>query len=276
MVDTSFIKLLSKSIMISIGERRSIFLEEKRKALSEMLSHGIGPGSGVIADMVGELCIKEIPIRTNIIIQTIERIVFESGVKPFPGISEIIKKEALRYIPLDLGEFRSIIDRLPVKMIKSDYFAPQFLSARLNTLNKINTEIDLLVLRLQSSLNDKRFAIESQTIYNISSQGGIVQTGDGSTANIIIFEQGKQELLNALDIVLKAITDGSEFNGHIKDETKDIIEETKFEVEKQKPNGIKVTSLLFGLATTVQSIASMKPAYEALKTAASAIGIYLP
>lgn len=173
MVNTSFLELLNKSIMLSMGERRRIFYEEKRKALSEMLSRGIGPGSGVIAGMVGELCIKEIPIRTNIILQTIERVVFESGVKPFPGFSEMIKKEALKYIPVDFGEFLSIIDGLQIKMIKSDYFAPDFLSAKLNTLNKINTEIDLLILKLQSSLNDKRIAIGSQTIYNIRAQGGL-------------------------------------------------------------------------------------------------------
>jgi len=218
MVNTSLLELLNKSIMLSIGERRNIFYKETREALSEMLSRGIGPGSGVIAGKIGELCIEEVPIRTNIILRTIERVVIESGAQPFSGLPEMLKKEALKFIPIFLGEFRSIIDNLHIKIIKNNYFEPEFLSPSLNAENKINTEIDLLVLRLHSSLKDKKVSIGRQTIYNIQTQGGIVQTGNGSKVALVSIDSiNKEEIIESLNCILKSIIEAYDIEANKKE-----------------------------------------------------------
>jgi hypothetical protein len=273
----SLSQLLNRSIMLALGERRKIFDQEKRKAISEMLSRGLGPGSGAFVGKIGELCFEEIPIRTNIIVQTIGRVILESGIQPFHGLSVMLKQQAVKYIPEDFREFKSIINSLRNTMIGSDYFAPEFLSARINALNKINNEIDLLILRLYSSSEKKSVPIQKQTIYNINSQGGIVQTGNESKAvSISITSINKKEIIKSLDLISKSIKMAHDIEANIKDETKEVIEELKLEIEKQKPNGMKVSSLLFGLATAIQTIASIKPFYDALKAAILPLGIHLP
>ena len=138
-------------------------------------------------------------------------------------------------------------------------------------------EIDLIMRELKDHEKTDKMGSESDiTTYNITAPGGIVQTGNNAMAdNIVLNNDNKQELYKAIDIILNAMSNANDFHScAIK--TKEMICEVRSEVEKAKPNGIRLRSLLFGIATGIQSLASMKPAYEALKAAALHIGINLP
>ncbi len=46
--------------------------------------------------------------------------------------------------------------------------------------------------------------------------------------------------------------------------------------DSERPNSLKVSSVLTGIGTAVQTIGALQPAYQALKTAAAAFGLPLP
>lgn len=147
----------------------------------------------------------------------------------------------------------------------------------INPPSRFFPEIDLIIKEIENNEREERVKHESSTtIGNINATNVIVQTGNNTKASIVINKDNKQELCEAIDILLNAISNAKDFHSGAKEETKELILEMKSEVEKPKPNGIKLKSLLFGIATAIQSLASIKPAYEALKTAASVIGISLP
>lgn len=64
--------------------------------------------------------------------------------------------------------------------------------------------------------------------------------------------------------------------GFSRDEVAELVEDARTELEKPKPNGFRLTNVLTGVATAVQTAASLQPAYQALKAGVLPLGIFLP
>jgi hypothetical protein len=56
----------------------------------------------------------------------------------------------------------------------------------------------------------------------------------------------------------------------------EVAEDAEKELNKEQPNKLRLSSLLGGLATGIQTAGSLGPAYHVFKTAAAAVGIQLP
>jgi len=67
-----------------------------------------------------------------------------------------------------------------------------------------------------------------------------------------------------------------EMHGDMKVKAIDLIEESKSEVLKKEPNRNILKSFFSNMASLIQTCASLKPAYDALKTVLLPIGITLP
>lgn len=67
-----------------------------------------------------------------------------------------------------------------------------------------------------------------------------------------------------------------ELPGYEKDELLDLIEEGRAEVDKAKPNGMRLTSVFSAIATAIQTAGSLQSAYQALKAALLPLGLPLP
>jgi hypothetical protein len=92
----------------------------------------------------------------------------------------------------------------------------------------------------------------------------------------IIDASTKERLNDALAAVEEALATIDELPTHPKAEIIEIVREAKTEVAKAEPNATKLRSLLGTTATAIQTVASMKPAYELLKTGLAYLGIALP
>jgi hypothetical protein len=83
----------------------------------------------------------------------------------------------------------------------------------------------------------------------------------------------KRKLLDALDALTPSLNALSEPD---RSNSTEVIAELRTEAAKTSPNMLRIRALGVGLATTVQAVGSMQPAYKALRTALTLIGVHLP
>ena len=76
----------------------------------------------------------------------------------------------------------------------------------------------------------------------------------------------KREIVAALETVGKALSDIMEPPFH-KEEVLGVVQDCKAEAGKPMPNVTRLKGALITVATSIQSVAALKPAYETLKGA---------
>jgi hypothetical protein len=153
--------------------------------------------------------------------------------------------------------------------------------ARLNerkprATRKIHSEIDLFVAGLEQIA---RMAQNSgATHVNIyGSQVGILQTGASSAASMTVHldSTSKREISKALNAVEKALGEAT----HVpfdRAEISEMVQESLSELDKPGPNVSRLRSLMVGVATIIQTVASLRPAYDAIKGGLALMGVTLP
>jgi hypothetical protein len=113
-------------------------------------------------------------------------------------------------------------------------------------------------------------------VFHISSVGAI-QTGPSATANIVFnIAEDREELRRALDAVRDALSTVEALPAHPISEVVDLVDEAKIEIDKPKPNNMRLGSALSAVATAIQAVGSLQPAYQTLKAALLPLGIMLP
>jgi hypothetical protein len=86
----------------------------------------------------------------------------------------------------------------------------------------------------------------------------------------------QESLLQALDDIKKYLESGGDLSGFSKEEVIELVDDSRAEVEKPNPNITQLKTYLIGVAISIQTVASLKPAYEAIKLALSRFHITLP
>lgn len=114
------------------------------------------------------------------------------------------------------------------------------------------------------------------TVLNFNAPVGAVQTAPLATANVSLAGTEGGRLIGTLQALQQAIERSVDTTPEQRAESTEIVIDTIAAVKSEKPNAGKVSGLLGGLATTIQTTASLQPAYQAVKTAAAIVGISLP
>ena len=111
---------------------------------------------------------------------------------------------------------------------------------------------------------------EPNTTYIFNAPVGAVQPGSHPVANVtqnMISDEMREQLIHALEAVESAVNRLEVLPGYPKEDIIDLIREGQIEIKKDKPNVTKLKGLFSTVATSIRTIASAKPAYEALKLA---------
>lgn len=126
--------------------------------------------------------------------------------------------------------------------------------------------------------SERQGAASSSSTYNFYGNVGAFQTGPGASANIIqnLGSEDKDALLNALNLVRDTLTLVRDLAAEQKDELLQMVDDSVKEVKSTNPNNTKLRTILTAIATTIQTVGSAQPAYQALKTALLPLGITLP
>ena len=110
----------------------------------------------------------------------------------------------------------------------------------------------------------------------IQGDNNVVVAGNPNSHVELQFRSTTVKELTAALVDLKAAIGASDVPASIKGNLIEVVDDCSKEVTKHTPNRTRFTGMLSGLATTIQTTASLAPAYSAFKSAAALAGITLP
>lgn len=277
MLDPKFTELAGKLIQVEFQERRQQLSREIELVHNEMAERGIGR-SGIAVARIRELCAREVGIRARIVWQMLLKVISSMGVEPSETLAQDLKAEVERYLPPDLPELTQIVKR-QADRVRIEQTPSALKEARTHALNKVGVEIDLFVHSLMSRAQAREGqAASPPPVIHIHSPVGVIQTGPGATANVLqdLGTDGREALLQALHQISEYLASVRELPGSSKEEVLELVEEGVTEIQKEKPNGMRLRSILTTVAPAIQTVATLHSTYQALKAAASLLGISLP
>lgn len=278
MLDDKIIDIARKRIMLEI-EDQSIFLRDQIDRLkNEMSAKGMF-GSGVTGRKIIDLCSQSIRNRAQLVWQTLFRFITTSGISYSDNLSSELKNIVAEYLPESLNNFKDVIERnIPSTGVETIPRLMEDLSvARIHALSTINTEIDLFV----HSLEKRNQIIEDDkkaTIVNIYSPVGSIQTGDNAIANVtqIIDSDLRQQFASVLNNISEGLLSLESLPTFPKNEIEELIIDGQSELKREKPNSTKLRSIFSTIGASIQTVASLKPAYDTLKQLLTYLGVSLP
>jgi hypothetical protein len=277
MLDQDVVRIAEERLLLEISDQTNNLNQEINRSQRAAAAKGSSL-SGPAFRGITDLCILFIKNRTQLVWQTFFRFLTIAGISYSETLGEELKSLVAKYLPENL--FKDILQQKATSVGQPDSFTrlgPELDAARIAALAKVGTEIDLFVLSLKQKVELKEKETSSM-IFNIYSPIGAIQTGDSSIANVsqTIDTEIREQLSKALEEISSRLAQEDIALPYPKGEVIEIIKEGQEELKKQFPNVTRLRGILSSVGTAIQTIASMKTAYEALKSALTFLGISLP
>lgn len=262
----------------------ALYSVEKQKldrALDRDINTSIGKWSasgallsgGAMLGLVRE-CTNSIPVRAQVALNLLLRTLAAHGTPLTDEVSSDCREIVFGLLNDQRSQFIARLEETPPFRMKNAG------SARQSALKDIDEVIDLENRRIQGEINlivaaSKRPTADSSPSLNFHGPVGVVQTGSGSYAvsNQTIDASAAQKLNEAL---AKLEADLSSESGTEVDDVRELVADAKTELQKERPNPSKVKALFQGIGSTIEFMPKIRPAYDAVKWAASLVGINLP
>lgn len=265
----------ARLLTVGIDERESVFLDDVRMLDRTAASRGTFHDGSHFANM-SNLHESELGVRTEIAWQCLVR-AFESSGSPISedlaqDLKSVLQDAIISFANRLNQSLQAYVARLPAgaRSDRTDLDAP----AR-HLIRKHDVEIEIYVESVVSRRDDQG---STSAQYNFYGAVGAVQTGANAQANVVQNMSGpdKSALVEAIQLAQDAIERASELERTKQLELLDIASECKVEVVAEAPNSTKLLTMLHVLATSIQTVASAKPAYQALRVALLPLGVTLP
>lgn len=279
MLDEQVARLARDRIRLEISDQNARLEKDIGRIKAEMSARGMLISGNTLV-RIATLCADAARDRAQFAWQTVYRFVATAGVRYHDGLGQELKSLVDEFLPAVLGDLRGYPTQEAHRMNVVNAIAQlqQMVdSGRASAVAKVHNEIDLFVVSLknrQSSTTEKA----DSTTFNIYSPVGSIQTGANAVAYVTqtIDAPTRQKLTEALNAIEEGLAGIDSLPSHPKTEVVEVVMEAKEELAKSEPNSTKLRSLLGATATAIQTVGSMKPAYELLKTGLAYLGITLP
>jgi len=253
-----------------LPDRLEALAEEKCRMLRKATVHG-GARSSYVTKSLWQLCVQELDVSIALAWQDMRRVVLSLRIPPSDTLAADLKKEVRVLLSVHYAE----IKKLYQQWISIQHDRPRSLEPALeNGYNKIDPEIDLFVDALMVQRDHP--GSQGSIVIQGNAQVGAIVASPGASAQVTQqnISDNRQPILEALDCVLSAIAESS--HGSELSEVQELISDAKLELEKPKPNSLKLSSSFGGIATAISMLADLRPAYECLKSTAAILGVSLP
>lgn len=266
------IERIRESISVQVEPRGRTLVATLQGEIRSLAARGLAI-SGVAISRVASVACDELQVRSQIVqaavFRTYQALVGESA----PGALEDLQAQLSEHISA-----QALAVREPALSIQA--LRDPRLKAREHIELAINTQRDE---RIRLARNEAAFFLDSlraatrnggvATVITIHGNVGAVQTGTHATANIALAGHDRDRLVEALRRLREELGRNSEASEEQREQGTELVTDVMAAVTAEKPNGPKISGLLGGLASTVQTVASLRGAWEFVRDAATAIGI---
>lgn len=276
MLSPKLAERVNRLLDVQFVERRQILEAEIEAAKSMHNARGM-LRSGAYVKCIQEICIRELEVRGVLTWQALVRVINLLGEEdPRLNSPTDLKTYFQGRIHSSCDELsgnlsRNLFDIMPLESVP-------LTPARDHVIEKHNIEIDLFADTLETNRNARGARPPVTANYNFYGNVGSVQSGDGSTANVVqnLGAGEKEALVQALNLAKDALNAAVGIAPTKRAELVAVVQEATAELNGSTPNNTKLHTLLSVIGTTVQSLASAPGAYAALKTTLIPFGITLP
>lgn len=279
MLDEQVSRLARERIQIEITDQNARLATEIARIKAEMAARGV-LNSGATMVRIANLCTEAAKDRGQLAWQTLYRFISTAGVRYGKTLADDLKSIVSEFLPPELGDLKAHPKQFAQLLNNQNIISElerTVESGRVMALARVQNEIDLFVVSLKNRQDVSSEKADSTT-FNIYSPVGSIQTGPNAVAFVSqkLDSETRNKLNKVLDLVEQGLSRVDSLPGYPKGEVIEVVREAKAELAKTAPNSTKVRSLLSAVATSIQTVASMKPAYEGLKAALALLGITLP
>lgn len=260
--------------LIAVEDRLS--MEREYKAFIAKASANGTSRSGMAVMKIAEISECYTARRIDIIWQTIHRFLTTTGINFTSTLEEELKSLISSFSIEDTKNFFLGKANVLGSSIASETLLNKG-SGGIETkyqheLEKIFTEVELFCMWLKAKSDPQ----DASTIINNYGPVNSIQTGaNSSSSNVInIDSSSKNEILNYLKQLSDDIQGNSYFEANKKHELLEVIDDSTLELNKQQFNSVKLGGFFNIIASSIQTVAALKPAYDTFKALLSKVGIF--
>ena len=266
MIDPEVSRLVRERIGPRMEERRRLVPRRILVIENDMATRGLGQSS-IRTQVIQEACEQEVAARIALSWTELKNILAAVGVSFTEELAGDLKGQVAQHIAV--ADLVQIVNGAA----GDDH---RFHSSVERELRMLSSDVDLYCANLKRVAEQQ--GRTGQPILNFHGPVGAVQTGPYAAASVVqqFGVEQRQALARALDELRARIETLEASALPQKSEVVELIEEARQEVAKDRPNGLRLTSVLSGVATAVQTIGATEAAYQAVKLAAAMAGIPLP
>ena len=275
MLDEKVIERATRLIEVQWNERRNQVPMEISRVKGEANTRGVFHSSMTVLQ-IKDICEREIEIRSVIVWQSLVRVLRLLGGVPQQNLAEDLKHFVQQRVNEAYEELTRVLSANLMGMMKIEQVS--LTPSRDHVIAKHEIEIDLFIDSQAGSSKEPQATVDSTSNYHFYGNVGAVQTGPGAEANVVqnLGTEDRAALEQALSLAREAISVAETISRGKREELLEIVDEATSELSKEKPNNTKLQTVFSTIATTIQSLASAQPAYQALKGALIPLGIILP
>lgn len=278
MLDDRSTDLARRTIEVALEERWTPLSRQTLEIASEAIRHGAYGGSRFLVQIIG-LYKAELDIQASIAWGHLQRVLANVGIGRMDTLAADLKDfmgETIERVAASLLDH--INNSPPFKNKQTNIIEPvkPLNEAKDHALSKVGCEIDLYVAGLEQAAHQTQEGGTTHvSVYG--GQVGILQTGNFSSASMTVTldSNSKREIMAALQAVENTLR-GIQETPFDKAEVLELVQDSRAEADKPKPNLTRLKGALLGIAASIQSVAALRPAYETLKGALALVGVTLP
>lgn len=272
MLQPHVVERIQESINAQIEPRRRSLAATLQGEIRALAARGLAI-SGVAISRVATVACDELKVRSEIVQAAVFRTYRALVDEAAPGALEDLQAQLSEHISAQARLVREPALGIHV-------FRDPRLKAREHIESAINTQRDE---RIRLARNEAAFFLDSlraatrnggvATVITIHGNVGAVQTGTHATANIALSGHDRDRLVEALQRLREELARNAEASAEQREHGTELVADVITAVTAEKPNAPKISGLLGGLASTVQTVASLRGAWDFVRDAAIAIGI---
>jgi hypothetical protein len=274
MLDPTSLSLARERIAVRREERLANLLDEITRTKNAMQVQGLGRSEAVV-EKIAQVLAREAKHRVSTAWEQVRAVLGSRGVSSAPSLADELKAELAGH-----SDVADLVD-----LFRKDATLIGFGNRALESersietacdlaLRWVNTEIDLYA----ASLASMPAAAISQAVHNYYGPVAVL-SGPGAVANVsqVIGAEDRQALVAAVDALTQVVRRLTEEElGQQPADVEELLRGLREQAERERPNRLSLASAATGLATVVQTVGALKPAYEAVRSALAPFGIDLP